>query len=85
MDETGRKKLLEDYAKTKSSEDDLLLTPAELEGEYQVRRMLTSNGNQDAAEQLIGLLEKTTSNEDFFTRLKGWMAAFEKDGYSLTR
>ena len=72
-----------DMYKSGTRREELLLTPAELDGEYQVRKMLGSTGNQETAEQLISLMEKTTNNADFFVRIKGWMAAFEKDGFSM--
>ena len=72
-----------DMYKSGTRREELLLTPAELEGEYQVRKMLGSTSNQETAEQLISLMEKTNSNTDFFARIKGWMAAFEKDGFSM--
>ena len=74
-----------DMYKSGTRREELLLTPVELEGEYQVRKMLGSTGNQETAEQLIGMMEKTSTNEDFFVRLKGWMAAFEKDGFSMNK
>ena len=37
----------------------------------------------EAAQQMLGMLEKTAGNAEFFQRLKGWMAVFEKEGYSL--
>ena len=74
-----------DMYKSGTRREELLLTPSELEGEYQVRKMLGSTGNQETAEQLIGMMEKTSTNEDFFVRLKGWMAAFEKDGFSMNK
>lgn len=72
-----------DMYKSGTRREELLLTPAELEGEYQVRKMLGSTSNQETAEQLISLMEKTNNNADFFARIKGWMAAFEKDGFSM--
>ena len=46
--------------------------------------ILLSGGNpQETAEQLIGMMEKTNSNADFFNRLKGWMAVFEKEGFTM--
>ena len=36
-------------------------------------------------EQLIGMLEKTATNEEFVARLKGWMNVYEKDGYTSGR
>ena len=72
-----------DMYKSGTRREELLLTPAELDGEYQIRKMLGSTNNQETAEQLISLMEKTNSNADFFARIKGWMAAFEKDGFSM--
>ena len=45
--------------------------------------MLTAGGSQQSTEQLISLMEKTTNNVDFFRRLKGWMAVYEKEGFTL--
>ena len=56
----------------------------EMNGEYQVRKML-SGRQQEMYEQLIELMAKTSDNADFFARLKGWLAVYEKDGYSLGR
>ena len=72
-----------DLLKSGTRREELLLTPEELDGEYQVRKMLTAGGGQQSTEQLISLMEKTTNNADFFRRLKGWMAVYEKDGYTL--
>jgi transcription termination factor Rho len=72
-----------DMYKSGTRREELLLTDIELDGEYQVRKMLGSTNNQETAEQLISMMEKTMSNADFFSRLKGWIAAFEKDGYSI--
>ena len=72
-----------DLLKSGTRREELLLTPEELDGEYQVRKMLTAGGGQQSTEQLISLMEKTANNADFFRRLKGWMAVYEKDGYTL--
>ena len=47
-----------------------------------VRRMLGGR-QQEMYEQLIDLMTKTASNADFFNKLKGWLAVYEKEGYSL--
>ncbi len=60
-----------------------VMTPEEREGAYQARRMLSGGNPQQATEQLISLMEKTTNNVDFFRRLKGWMAVYEKEGFTL--
>lgn len=72
-----------DMFKSGTRREELLLSEVELEGEYQVRKMLGTTNNQETAEQLISMLEKTMNNTDFFGRLKGWIAAFQKDGYSI--
>ncbi len=72
-----------DLLKSGTRREELLLKPEEREGEYQVRRMLTAGGGQQSTEQLISLMEKTANNVDFFRRLKGWMAVYEKEGFTL--
>lgn len=65
--------------------EELLLSKVELEGIYTIRRILSMGRDADATEQLLGLLLKTKNNEDFFARLKDWVAVFEKDGFTLSR
>jgi transcription termination factor Rho len=72
-----------DMYKSGTRREELLLTETELDGEFQVRKMLGSTNNQETVEQLISMMEKTMCNADFFARLKGWIAAFEKDGFSM--
>lgn len=73
-----------DMYKSGTRREELLLSPTELDGEYQVRKMLGANNNQETTEQLISMMEKTSCNSDFYTRIKGWVAAFEKDGFSMS-
>ena len=73
-----------DLLKSGTRREELLLREDELNGEYQVRKML-SGRQQEMYEQLIELMTKTRDNQDFFTRLKGWLAVYEKEGYSLGR
>ena len=73
-----------DMNKSGTRREDLLLNAEELEGVYAVRKMLSNNNNQETAEQLIGMLEKTSDNQAFFRRLKGWMAVYEKEGYTYS-
>jgi len=73
-----------DMYRSGTRREELLLSPAELDCEYQVRKILGSSGNQEAVEQLISGMEKSATNEEFFSRLKGWSKAFEKDGFTLS-
>ena len=57
-----------DLAKSGTRHEELLLSPAECEGVAMVR---------------ISMLLKTEKNEDFFKRLKEWLAIWEKEGYTI--
>ena len=72
-----------DLGKSGTRREELLLTKTELEGVFMIRKILSSANSSDATEQLLSLLVKTPSNEDFFIRLKEWVAIWEKDGYSI--
>ena len=72
-----------DLLRSGTRREDLLLTPEEREGAYQARRMLSGGNPQQATEQLISLMEKTSDNADFFRRLKGWITVYEKDGFTM--
>ena len=73
-----------DMNKSGTRRDDLLLTPEEAEGALIVRRMLSGGSNQDAVEQLLGMLQKTSSNSEFFQLLKAYFNAQQKDGFIYT-
>lgn len=72
-----------DMYKSGTRREELLLSKEELEGSYQVRRMLSKGSPQETAEQLILFMEKTKTNAEFFQKVKGWMTAFEKDGFKM--
>jgi transcription termination factor Rho len=71
-----------DLLKSGTRREELLLTEDEMNGEYQVRKMLGGR-QQEMYEQLIDLMSKTSSNAEFFSKLKGWLAVYEKNGYTL--
>lgn len=48
-----------------------------------VRKVLSSTGVADAAEQLLSMLERTRTNTEFFQRLKEWLLLWEKEGYTV--
>lgn len=72
-----------DMVRSGTRREELLLSERELEGAYQVRRMLSGNNVQENIEQLIGMMLKTNTNDEFIQRLKGWMNVYEKEGFSL--
>ncbi|MDD7446486.1 MAG: transcription termination factor Rho [Clostridiales bacterium] len=72
-----------DLAKSSTRHEELLLSEAELDGVTSVRKVLSSSGAADATEQLMGMLERTKTNGEFFQRLKEWLALWEKEGYTV--
>ena len=60
----------------------MLLSPDEREAVFAMRRNLSAGNPAEVTEQLISMLEKTATNEEFVARLKGWMNVYEKDGYT---
>ena len=72
-----------DMVRSGTRREELLLTEAEQDGEMLVRRMLSGGRGQEMAEQIIDLMSKTGDNAEFFERLKGWLAVFEKEGYTF--
>ena len=73
-----------DIYKSGTRRDDLLLSPEELEGARTIRRVLAGGNPLEVTEQLIGMLDKTTTNEDFLQRLKEWVSIYEKNGYTMS-
>ena len=72
-----------DMVRSGTRREELLLTEAEQDGEMLVRRVLAGGNGQEMAEQIISLMNKTRDNAEFFEKMKGWVAVFEKGGYSL--
>lgn len=71
-----------DIYKSGTRRDDLLLSATELEGVRNIRRVLSGSNTAEVTEQLIGMLDKTSTNEEFLLRFKEWIRIYEKDGYS---
>ena len=72
-----------DLAKSGTRHEELLLEPGEAEGVRSVRSILSQGHTREATQQLIGMLEKTERNKDFFKRLQEWLAIWEKEGYTI--
>jgi transcription termination factor Rho len=71
-----------DIYKSGTRREDLLLSPEEREGVMSVRRLLSSGNTADVTEQLIGMMDKTETNDEFLVKLRGWLSVYERDGYS---
>lgn len=72
-----------DIYKSGTRRDDLLLSPKELEGVYMLRKFMAGGAATDVTEQIIPMLEKTTSNEEFIAKIKDWIKIYEHKGYSI--
>ena len=73
-----------DIYKSGTRREDLLLSKEELNGVYQLRRVMAGGGaTAEVTESVIGMLGKTTNNEDFLTRLGDWIRIYEKQGYTI--
>lgn len=74
-----------DIHKSGTRKEELLLTKDELEGVFSMRRVLAGGNPGEITEQFIGMLDKTSTNAEFLTRMKEWLSIYEKDGYSSGR
>lgn len=68
-----------DMNRSGTRRDDLLYEPDEQEGALSVRRMLANTGNQDSAEQLLGMLDKSEDNDEFYRKFKILNTVLRKD------
>ncbi len=71
-----------DLAKSGTRREDLLLSQKELEGTWALRKALSSGNTAEVTEQLIGMLVRTQTNEEFLARLHEWFRIWEKEGYN---
>lgn len=72
-----------DLARSGTRREELLLSGEEAQGVRAVRRILSQGHTREATQQLIGMLEKTGSNKEFFKKLQEWLAIWEKEGYTI--
>ena len=72
-----------DLAKCGTRREELLLTQKEMEGIWALRKVLSSGNTAEVTEQLINMLVRTDSNDDFLDRLKEWLTIWEKEGYNM--
>jgi transcription termination factor Rho len=69
-----------DLYRSGTRKEEILLSEAEMEGIWSVRKLLAGN-QEDATELLIDMISRTQSNVDFLNRLKSWLDIMEKKGY----
>ena len=72
-----------DIYKSGTRREDLLLSKQELDGVYQLRRVMAGGGAAtEVTESVINMLGKTTTNDEFLQRLGDWIRIYEKQGYT---
>ncbi len=74
-----------DLAKSGTRREELLLSNTEREGIWAIRKVLSSGNTAEVTEQLISMLVRTQTNEEFLMRLREWLNIWEKEGYKLTQ
>jgi transcription termination factor Rho len=74
-----------DMQKSGTKKEDMLLSDEEIEGLRAIRTVLGSTTNREALTQLIGLMNKTKCNADLLSRLKDWVALWEKSGFLMRK
>jgi transcription termination factor Rho len=72
-----------DMLKSGTKKEDMLLDDEEIEGLRAIRTVLGATTNREALTQLIGLMSKTKCNADLLSRLKDWVALWEKSGFLM--
>ncbi|MBN2879487.1 MAG: transcription termination factor Rho [Clostridia bacterium] len=69
-----------DLYKSGTRREEVLMTKDEVETIWKVRKMLAGN-QETATEQLVDMMTKTASNEEFVIKLNQWLSLMEKDGF----
>lgn len=72
-----------DLNRSGTRREDLLLSQDELEGVWTMRKILSSGDTESAAENLLQMLVKTSSNAEFIEQLKLQMRLIDKEGYNF--
>lgn len=72
-----------DLLKSGTRREELLLTQKELEGVYNMRRLLSSGDPQEAAESIITIMMRTSNNDDLIRCMSEQLAKLRKDGWRI--
>jgi len=73
-----------DIYKSGTRREELLLSKEELEGVYMLRKFLAGGGTTEVTEQVVPMMAKTGTNEEFLSKLKDWIKIYEHQGYTLS-
>lgn len=68
-----------DIDKSSTRKEELLFTKEEAEASYSIRKLMQNGHIAENTENLIGMMKKTTNNEEFIPRLKDWLRIMGKN------
>ena len=71
-----------DIYKSGTRRDELLLSPEEAECATMLRRMLVTGNAPEVTEQVIDMLNKSETNEEFIASVKRLATGYESKGYT---
>lgn len=74
-----------DLAKSGTRKEELLLTQAELEGIWNIRKMLSAGDPGEATENLFNMIVKSSTNQEFIEMLTYQLKAMDKAGFSFRK
>jgi transcription termination factor Rho len=74
-----------DLNRSGTRREELLLDQKELEGIWAVRKMLSAGDTQEAAENLLGMMVKSSSNKEFIEQLSLQIMRLQKEGFSFSK
>lgn len=66
-----------DLQRSSTRHEENLMTEQQIEGVKTIRSMLLGESNENAVAQIVDMMRKTKSNDDMFSKLKGWMAILD--------
>ena len=72
-----------DLHKSSTRREELLLSKKELDGIWAIRKVMANGNTADVTEQLISMLVKTQTNDEFLDKLKNWLNVWDKEGYNF--
>lgn len=74
-----------DLAKSGTRKEELLLTQTELEGIWSIRKMLSAGDATEATENLLNMIVRTNSNQEFIEQLTVQQRALDKQGFAYRK
>ena len=74
-----------DIYKSGTRRDELLLSPEEMDCATTLRRMLVTGNAADVTEQVIDMLGKSETNEEFIAAVKKLATGYESKGYTTAK